>query len=346
MALRLLTLAAVSSLVAATSVSHVSFSFGNAAPVTYEVRPDSSHSSPYHPPPPKPKYRKPAPPPKYAKPTTTILPKYESPAPGSYPTATPSHSAYSPPELTYAPTTTTPAPTYPPTTTPAPDTTPEPTYAPTTPTTTTTKPAVYHPQPAYLPRPSYHPRPSYNPRPAPSYHPAPSYGPPEAPACAELTNATWCLEDEEYPEYEIKHAIQYHLDLFNMLYADVADLDTEKSVDRPETLEEETYLCPSETSYIKPLRAQNTDGMWRIVINDIKVHYKTFTQTTRIEECLTAGEECPKVPMCYESKCLQKSVYHRFLVYDPYDQYFPFAIETFKLPASCACLLGAYIIDH
>ncbi|XP_066942633.1 neurotrophin 1-like [Macrobrachium rosenbergii] len=204
-------------------------------------------------------------------------------------------------------------------------------------------PTSYHPQPK--PQPSYRPAPSYHP--APSYKPAPSYhSKPEVPACAELTNSTWCLEDEEYPEYEIKHAIQYHLDKFNALYADVADLNTELSVERPDTLEEETYLCPSETSYIRPLRAQNTEGKWRVVINEINVHYKTFTQTARIEECLTAGEECPKVPMCYESTCLQKSVYHRFVVYDPYDQYFPFAIESFKLPASCACLLGAYTIDH
>ena len=37
---------------------------------------------------------------------------------------------------------------------------------------------------------------------------------------------------------------------------------------------------------------------------------------------------------------------YRFLVYDPCDQYFPFAVETFKLPASCACSLGAYEITH
>ena len=36
----------------------------------------------------------------------------------------------------------------------------------------------------------------------------------------------------------------------------------------------------------------------------------------------------------------------RFLVYDPYDHYFPFAIETFKLPASCACHNGPYAETH
>ncbi|CAL4104546.1 unnamed protein product, partial [Meganyctiphanes norvegica] len=211
------------------------------------------------------------------------------------------------------------------------------------------QPSPAYPKPTYEPKPVYHPapaypKPSYNPKPAPAYKP--NHYEPEVPACSELTNSTWCVEDEEYPEYEIKHAIQYHLDKFNNLYADVADLNTELSVERPNTLEEETYLCPSETSYIQPLRAQNTEGKWRVIINNIEVHYKTFTQTARIEECLTSGDECPKVPSCYESKCLQKSIYHRFLAYDPYDQYFPFAIETFKLPASCACLLGAYTLDH
>ncbi|XP_045615595.2 neurotrophin 1-like [Procambarus clarkii] len=185
------------------------------------------------------------------------------------------------------------------------------------------------------------PRPPYH---QPTTYPAHSAYPP--PACANSTNKPWCLEDPEYPTYEIKQAITAHIPKFISLYADVADLNTVLSVERPKTLEEETYLCPSDTAYIRPLRAQNTQGKWRVIVNNIKANYKTYTQTTRIEECLTSGDACPLVPECYESKCLQKSIYHRFLVYDPYDQYFPFAIETFKLPASCDCLLGTFTIDH
>jgi hypothetical protein len=33
-------------------------------------------------------------------------------------------------------------------------------------------------------------------------------------------------------------------------------------------------------------------------------------------------------------------------VYDSYDQYFPFAIETFKLPSACACHSGAFAEVH
>ncbi|XP_076059618.1 neurotrophin 1-like [Oratosquilla oratoria] len=194
----------------------------------------------------------------------------------------------------------------------------------------------------------YH-RPTYH-QPAPAYHPAPAYKPrpaePAVPACAANTTKPWCLEDSEYPTYEIKHAAEYHYQKVLSLYADVAELNTALSVERPETLEEETYLCPSETAYVRPLRAQNTDGKWRIIVNNVDAHYETLTQTTRIEECLTSGEACPLVPHCYESKCLQKSAYHRFLVYNAYDKYFPFAVESFQLPASCACFLGAYTIDH
>ncbi|KAG7156352.1 Neurotrophin 1-like 6 [Homarus americanus] len=205
------------------------------------------------------------------------------------------------------------------------------------------QPAYHHPQPAY-----HHPQPAYH-HPQPSYDPKPTYKhehEPAVPACATNTTKPWCLEDAEYPTYEIKHAAEQHYEKVLSLYADVADLNTELSVERPNVLEEETYLCPSETAYVRPLRAQNTIGKWRVIVNNVDVHYQTLSQTTRIEECLTSGEACPKVPVCYETKCLQKFIYHRFLVYDPYDQYFPFAIESFKLPASCACLLGAYTIDH
>jgi len=201
---------------------------------------------------------------------------------------------------------------------------------------------VHHPAPApyhdpYAPAPyAAHPAPHH---PAP-HHPKPAHDAPP-PKCSVDNPKTWCLEDAEYPTYEIEAAITYHYDSVQQMYKDVL-ANTDNSVDRLKEIVEETYLCPSETAYIQPLRAVNVKGKWRIIVNQVKAHYETLTQTARIEECTTAGEACPLVPECYETKCLQKSIYHRFLVYDPYDHYLPFAIESFKLPSACACYNGAY----
>ena len=71
--------------------------------------------------------------------------------------------------------------------------------------------------------------------------------------------------------YEIKHAIKTHKYGFLELYADVADLNTDNSVDRLKDIHEETYICPSETLYARPLRAINADGKHRIIVNNVKV---------------------------------------------------------------------------
>ena len=213
-------------------------------------------------------------------------------------------------------------------------------------------PAPYAPAP-YTPAPppyGYSPAPPpYAPIPAPygpiPHHPKPAYGHPPAygpPACAAGNPRPWCLEDKEYPTYEIQEALEYHYDAVQQMYKDVL-ANTDNSVDRLNEIIQETYLCPTETAYIQPLRAVNVNGDWKIIVNHVKAHYETLTQTARIEACTTPGSECPLVPECYESKCVQKSIYHRFLIFDPYDQYLPFAIDSFKLPSACACFNGAYI---
>lgn len=185
----------------------------------------------------------------------------------------------------------------------------------------------------------------------PAYKGVPHYTPnkydktyePEIPACSKNTTKPWCLEDSEYPSYDVVYALDQHYEAVLALYKNVA-ANTANSVDTLAKLEEETYLCPSSTNYVQPLRAVNVDGKWRVVVNKVESYGVKFDQHARVEECDAdaAGKSCPLVPTCYESKCLQKNVYHRFLVYDPYDYYFPFAIENFKLPASCACFVGAF----
>lgn len=180
----------------------------------------------------------------------------------------------------------------------------------------------------------------------PAYHKVGPYAPKyesEVPACSKNTTKPWCLEDSEYPSYDVVYALDQHYDAVRALYKNVA-VDTANSVDTLNKLVDETYLCPSTTAYVQPLRAVNVEGKWRVIVNKVESYGVKFDQHARVEECDAdnAGKSCPLVPDCYESKCLQKNVYHRFLVYDPSDYYFPFAIENFKLPASCACFVGAF----
>ena len=164
----------------------------------------------------------------------------------------------------------------------------------------------------------------------------------DVPLCAKDSAGLMCLKDAEYPVDDIQQALDQHFQAVQALYKDVM-ANTANSVHYLNKLEEETYLCPSATYYAQPLRAVNTEGKWRIIVNRAESYGMNFDQTARVEECQTAIESpCPLVPSCYESKCIQKNVFHRFLVYDPYDQYFPFAVESFKLPASCGCVVGAF----
>ena len=167
----------------------------------------------------------------------------------------------------------------------------------------------YQPQPTPYPHQGYPPeQPHYPPPPPPSHPVKPHYDGP--PACSKNTTKTWCIDDAEYPGYEISHAIEYNYAGVAALYKDVL-ANTDNSVDRLVELSQETYLCPSLTGYITPLRAINTAGKWRIVVNGVKAHYETLTQTARVEECTAAGQACPLVPACYNTQCLQKNIYHR-----------------------------------
>ena len=94
------------------------------------------------------------------------------------------------------------------------------------------------------------------------------------------------------------------------IYKD-AFVETENSVDDLEDLEEETYLCPSKTAYVRPLRAVDARGRWRVVVNGVRLYHDMLTQSARVEECETAGEPCPITPDPYGAECVQKAIYHR-----------------------------------
>ena len=48
------------------------------------------------------------------------------------------------------------------------------------------------------------------------------------------------------------------------------------------------------------------------------------------------------IAACYETECVQKFTFHRLLIFNPYEYYLPFAMETFRFPASCDCYTATY----
>lgn len=179
-----------------------------------------------------------------------------------------------------------------------------------------------------------------------------------APTCAQNSTLNYCLDDEEYPQYEIKAYV--HADIvFLKKYADVPSQSADDLVDGITKEQEEGfdysyytgastgdspydlthwsgpegYLCPSDVVYAMPRRARNVEGKWRVIVND--VHY--YTQTARLETCLFPGAACRALAPCFSSTCTQKYIYHRLLSWDPCDPYKGLFIDAYRLPAACSC---------
>ena len=170
-----------------------------------------------------------------------------------------------------------------------------------------------------------------------------------------------CLDDNEYPLYDIENSLFYHHHSVYQMYKDVHNINTQNSIANITTLRDETYLCPSTVKYVKPVRAINSKGEWRIVLNHLRSKDDFISQTIRVELCVDPGQHCPKVPgnlQCFQTtydlkyrlfaecvitKCVQKHTYQRFLVFNPSDYYLPFAVESFKIPSSCDCYTARHI---
>ena len=97
----------------------------------------------------------------------------------------------------------------------------------------------------------------------------------EVPECSKNTTKPWCLEDSDYPTYDVVYALNQHYDAVLALYKNVVT-DTANSVDGLEELVQETYLCPSTTAYVQPLRAVNVEGKWRVIVNTPSVLNQTI----------------------------------------------------------------------
>ena len=95
----------------------------------------------------------------------------------------------------------------------------------------------------------------------------------------------------------------------------------------------ETVLKSSnvEVEHVQPVRLRNTEGRWRVIVNKVAPLYiyiytpctylhtqvALYTQTVRVETCLSAGSHCRLLAPCYASTCVQIHTFHRLLAYNP-----------------------------
>ncbi|GFY76573.1 uncharacterized protein TNIN_92291 [Trichonephila inaurata madagascariensis] len=231
---------------------------------------------------------------------------------------------------------------------PLPDFKPKLTTSTTTSTTTTTTTTTQAP-------PSSSPTPVSTPSSQNYYHE------PETPICARFNNLTYCLQDPEYPKDEIKKAIEknrHPLDHFlvdisassnivddnlNKVFENSVPLQSTsisysfegKAIAPPTSNPNNGSDCISNVHYAKPLRAINTAGLWKIIVNvEFEETGANYTQTVRIEECShTAGY----VATCGTetiSACLQQYKLYRLLAWEPHRGFY---IDAFLLPISCFC---------
>ncbi|XP_064091655.1 LOW QUALITY PROTEIN: neurotrophin 1-like [Macrobrachium nipponense] len=182
------------------------------------------------------------------------------------------------------------------------------------------------------------------------------------PSCANSSSLNYCLEDDDYPLYEIKAYI--HADaIFRKKYSDVRSQSAEDLVENVSRSQErdfsypytgastlqdspydvshwagpEGYACPSDVVYAALKRAQNGEGRWRVVVSDAPY----YSQTVRLETCSFPSAACRTLAPCYKSACAQKYVYHRLLSWDPCDPYRGLFVDTYKLPSACSCHVPA-----
>ena len=167
------------------------------------------------------------------------------------------------------------------------------------------------------------------------------------PACvATVPGFPGCLEDDDYPTTAVRLA----------LYQD--NTLAKKWAQQPDTREQgdininygrytgdynlqhwdnyDGFLCPSQVEFVQPVRLRNTEGLCRVILNNIHVYSQTF----RIESCLVEGGPCRLLPPCYSTTCTQLHTFHRLLSYNPCSPGDGLFIDTFRLPSGCSCSIS------
>ncbi|XP_013778170.1 neurotrophin 1-like [Limulus polyphemus] len=165
--------------------------------------------------------------------------------------------------------------------------------------------------------------------------------PHDAPTCA--GDRTFCLYNHDYPIDEVDAIIdRFYKDIYEMY----STLNTHFSPSDFAYFDNHTYsyhkhghfVCPSETTYLRPGWARNWKGHWLAVVNTDK-----FPQTVRVEHCKFPHKSCEYLPPCYESTCKQRYSLIQLLCVDPYNYDHKPIVDLFALPTGCSCFVEDFV---
>ena len=97
--------------------------------------------------------------------------------------------------------------------------------------------------------------------------------------------------------------------------------------------------CPSISGDIKPIRARNLGGDWRVLVQDVGL----ITQIERISICVRPEQSCQQgagyLP-CFQPYCRQLTDTRSLLAFDPCNPYRGIFVDYFQFPSDCSCLLS------
>ena len=100
--------------------------------------------------------------------------------------------------------------------------------------------------------------------------------------------------------------------------------------------------CPSVEINVKPIRAKNTEGDWRILIQDVGF----ITQVEQMTLCLLPQEPCHLEDIelqCQRSYCKQVKLARSLLAYDPCNPQRGIFVDEFDLPSGCSCSVFSFL---
>ncbi|GFU37105.1 protein spaetzle [Nephila pilipes] len=147
------------------------------------------------------------------------------------------------------------------------------------------------------------------------------------PLCMLEAGDTFCEKVENYPETQIRNAINYSSDEFLELFGS-SSITSRKSIMNEDT------VCEQQSKIFYPRAAANENDEWTYVVND-----NDYVQTVMAEICVNANHECRylegNLPPRVTSRCRQKYAYKRLLALHPNKK--KTYTDSFRFPSCCAC---------